>query len=85
MENKDERKWFWFLAKGNRPSKTAFWLFCVMSITVLMLAVIVFRFAFLPNELFVSALTGGAAFFGLINFLVGLLYHQGKNKNESNN
>lgn len=64
--------------KRDKPSKTASWLTWVMMPTVLFLWTVMIRMVFIKDELFIEALIGGAAFFTLITFLVGRLYHKGK-------
>lgn len=72
------RKWYWLATKGRKPSKTAFWLFLVMTCVVALLVVITVRLACISEAYFVDALVGGSAFFAFITWIITRLYHQGK-------
>lgn len=79
-DNPNKRGFLFLFRKGDRSSKTAFWLGMVMMATIALLWVVVIRMAWIPDEYFVQSLVGGGAFFTLINLLIARLYHKGKTK-----
>jgi len=65
--------------KGDKASKTAFWLFAIFMVTTGFMVMVLVRIAMLPDNLFVEALAKAAAFYGFVQAIIAMLYHKGKN------